>query len=257
MKKIYILLIAASLTACTESKENKLEEIAALSQSEAMGKSEGLAQLAQLHKEYGMIYNDAQANEYLYSAGQYYFYENNLEEAKPLLTLYISRDDSTDLFRNAAINLATAHRKDANFLAADELISEVLEKELPTPAQWQDVIKIYEEKIKAKSDINPKDYERLSLSYTAVGRFNDATNSLNKAINDFPTYEKRANLLYRAGFVCWEYARDTPKAKEFYEKFLTEYPNDERASEVKQILNTGMLEMSDEAILEMLKARAK
>lgn len=257
MKYTHIVLITAMLAACTKSKETKLDEIAALSRSEAMGKPEGLAKLAQLHKDYGSAYDDAQANEYLYSAGQYYFYENNLEEAKPLLNLYISRDDSTDRFRNAAINLATAYRKDSNFVAADELVSAVLDKSIPTPAQWQDVIKIYEEKIQANSDIRPKDYEQLSLSYTAVGRFSDATTSLDQAINDFPAYAKRANLIYRAGFVCWEYARDTKKARDFYEKFLTEYPRDERAPEVKQILNTGMLEMSDQAILEMLKASVK
>jgi hypothetical protein len=36
---------------------------------------------------------------------------------------------------------------------------------------------------------------------------------------------------------------------------LNEYPNNEKASEVKEILNSGMLEMSDEAILNMLKGK--
>lgn len=220
-----------------------------------MGTPEGLQQLAALHKEYGMSYKDPEATNYLYAAAQYYFYENKLGDAKPLLTEYISRDDSTERFRNAAINLAIVHSKETDFASAHDLISEVLEKDLPSPAQWQDIIKLYESKINAKADIQPEDHERLSLAYTAVGRFSEATTSLQQAINDFPKYEKRANLMYRAGFVSWEYAKDTEKAKTFYEAFLAEYPNDAKADEVKEILNAGMLEMSDEAILEMLKGK--
>jgi hypothetical protein len=46
-------------------------------------------------------------------------------------------------------------------------------------------------------------------------------------------------------------------AQAFYEIFLAEYPNDPKAEEVKTILSSGMLEMSDEAILEMLKGETK
>lgn len=258
MKNILpILLVASTMMACTDSKEAKLQKINELQQSDEMGTTEGLAELAELHKNYGMKYSDSEGNNYLYAAAQYFFYENKLGEAKPLLTEYISRDDSTERFRNAAINLAVLHSKETDFKTADDLISEVLEKDLPSPAQWQDIIKMYEDKISAAANITPQDHERLSLAYTAVGRFGDATTSLSTAINSFPDYEKRANLMYRAGFVCWEYAKDTEKAKSFYEAFLAEYPADPKADEVKEILSAGMLEMSDEAILEMLKGKAK
>jgi hypothetical protein len=36
---------------------------------------------------------------------------------------------------------------------------------------------------------------------------------------------------------------------------LNEYPNDDMAPEVQEILNSGMLEMTDEAILNMLKGK--
>jgi len=254
---LLLILTLAILVGCSKSKENKLAEINELEKSEQMGTPEGLAQLAGLHKEYGMSYKDAEGNNYLYAAAQYYFYENKYGEAKPLLAEYITRDDSTERFKNAAINLAILHGKETDFTSADELISEVLEKDLPSPAQWQDIIKLYQSKINDKVDIRPQDYERLSLAYTAVGRFSEATASLQTAIDDFPQYEKRANLMYRAGFVCWEYAKDTKKAKSFYDAFLAEYPNDPKADEVKAILSAGMLEMSDEAILEMLKGKAK
>lgn len=258
MKKTYILvLLTAAFAACTDSKETKLEKIAEYQKSEEMGTPDGLAKLAKMHKDYGMEYTDAEGNNYLYASAQYYYYENNWGEAKTLLAEYISRDDSTERFRNAAINLAIIHSRETDFSAADKLISEVLEKDLPSPAQWQDIIKLYEDKIEAKADIQPQDHERLSLAYTAVGRFNDATTSLDIAINDFPAYEKRANLLYRAGFVSWEYTKDTKKAKVYYDKFLAEYPEDKKADEVKSILDDGMLEMSDKAILEMLKGKAK
>ena len=71
----------------------------------------------------------------------------------------------------------------------------------------------------------------------------------------WPKFENRNNLIYRAGFIAWEYLKDINLAKKYYTQFLDEYPNDDKALEVKEILNSGMLEMSDEAILNMLKGK--
>ncbi|MFT5349170.1 MAG: hypothetical protein ACI9M3_002220, partial [Bacteroidia bacterium] len=53
------------------------------------------------------------------------------------------------------------------------------------------------------------------------------------------------------------YAKDLELAKKYYNQFLAEYPNHQLAPEVKEILSSGMLEMSDEDILNMLKGKAK
>jgi len=258
MKKITVIIALCGLmAACSPSQESALAKIAEFEKSEKTGTKEGLEELALLHKAYGMQYTDAQANDYLYAAGQYYFYENNLGEAQILLTEYISRDDSTDRFRNAAINLALVHTKATEFGKADDLISEVLEDDLPTAAQWQDVIKIYEQKIEADKEVKPIDFERLALAHTAVGSFDAAIGNLDQAASQFPDYEKRANILYRAGFIAWEYAKDIEVAKQYYNQFLAEYPDHQLAPEVTEILSSGMLEMSDEAILNMLKGKVK
>jgi tetratricopeptide (TPR) repeat protein len=257
MNKSLLLVFAVfTLAACSKSQESMLAKIAEFEKSEKTGTKEGLAELAKMHKAYGLKYQDAQANDYLYAAGQYYYYENNTEEAKTLLNEYLTRDDSTERFRNAAVNLALLHGKAGEFTHADELISEVLDKDLPTAAQWQDIIELYNDKIAAKN-VAPKDYERLALAHTATGRFDEALISLDKAIKDYPTYEKRGDLIYRAGFIGWEYLKDTKVATSYYNQFLTEYPNDPKASEVKVILSSGMLSMSDEAILAMLKGKSK
>ena len=258
MKKTYLFLSIVLLAfACTPSQDAMKAEITDLEKSEKTGTKEGLAELAVLHKNYGMNYTDVEANNYLYAAGQYYFYENNGTEAMPLLTEYISRDDSTDRYRNAAINLAILHGKAADYAEMDNLISDVLDDDLPTAAQWQDIVKLYEDKLSADTEIKTEDYERLAMAYTATGRFPKAVSSLDTAIHKYPNYEKRSNVLYRAGFIGWEYLKDTEVAKKYYNQFLEEYPNDPKAEEVKQILTSGMLEMSDDAILEMLKGKGK
>ena len=71
----------------------------------------------------------------------------------------------------------------------------------------------------------------------------------------WPKFENRNNLIYRAGFIAWEYLQNTKLAEKYYTQFLNEYPNDDKAEEVREILNSGMLEMSDEAILNMLKGK--
>lgn len=258
MKKTIILTIAIlSLWACGPNQESQLEEIRTFEKSDKIGTDEGLKELAKMHKTYGMKYNDAEANNYLYAAAQYYFYEQNMEEAKELLNAYISRDDTSDRFQNAALNIAILYSKEKNYGAADDLVSEVLDQHLPTAAQWQEVITIYQNKIATGTNITPQNYEKLAMAYTAVGRFEEATQSLDSAITRFMDYPERANLIYRAGFIGWEYLKDIDVAKRYYNQFLEEYPNDEKASEVKQILTSGMLEMSDEDILNMLKGKAQ
>ena len=107
-----------------------------------------------------------------------------------------------------------------------------------------------------KADVKPLDYERIALSYTAIGNFDKALENLDLAIAEFPNYEKRNDLIYRCGFTAWNYMQNSEKAKEYYNRFLELYPNDARAGEVKSILANGMLEKSDEEILEILKSKA-
>lgn len=257
MKYIIICFLAFTVVSCSKSQEQKLADIRDLEKSEDVSTEEGLEKLAELHEAYGLEYTDAEANSFLYAAGQYHFFEGNTAKAKELLTSYIERDDSSERYRNAAINLARSYAKDSLFSESDKLISTLLDKDLPTAAQWQDIITIYQDKIKTNSDIQVTDYEKLTMAYTAVGRFQDAVGSLDNAVNDFPEYEKRGNLLYRAGFIGWEYLKDTDVASKYYNQFLAEFPNDPKAAEVKQILESGMLTMSNEDILEMLKGKGK
>ena len=109
-------------------------------------------------------------------------------------------------------------------------------------------------KIDPNSAVN---HNNLGIMLHKLGRFEEATQSLDSAITRFMDYPERANLIYRAGFIGWEYLKDIDVAKRYYNQFLEEYPNDEKASEVKQILTSGMLEMSDEDILNMLKGKAQ
>ena len=76
MQKITVIIALCGLmAACSPSQEAELAKIAEFEKSEKTGTKEGLEELALLHKAYGMEYTDAQANDYLYAAGQYYFYE--------------------------------------------------------------------------------------------------------------------------------------------------------------------------------------
>lgn len=256
MKKHILLICTVALMAsCSPSKEDLLEKINAMEQAENKATPEGLAELAEMHKNYGLKYKDAQANNYLYAAAQFYYYENDTINAEKLLSEYISRDDSTERYRNAILNLAIVHSKKQEHQKADELISEMLDQSPPTPAQWQDIRKMYEVKIAGGKEVKEKDYEQLALANTAVGRFPAAIQNLEIAAETFKDSENRPNIIYRAGFIAWEYLQDTERAKGFYTQFLAEYPNDKRTDEVKEILNAGMLEMTDEQILEMLKAK--
>jgi tetratricopeptide (TPR) repeat protein len=256
MKKNYILLLSAFILACTPSQESQLEEIQAFEKSEKTATKEGLEKLALLHKNYGLKYQDEIANNYLYAAAQHYFYEQDTGESIALLSEYITRDDSSDRYRNAAINLAIMYARQHKYEQTEELIAELLDKNLPTHAQWQDIITLYENKLKdATTTLRPKDFENLTMGYTAVGRYADAVRSLDNAIHKWSKFDNRSNLIYRAGFIAWEYQKNIPLAKSYYNRFLEEHPNDEKAAEVRQMLHDGILEMSDEAILNMLKGK--
>ena len=182
MKKTPLILLTLFIISCTKSQESLLAEIQSFEKSEKTGTQEGLEELALLHKNYGLKYSDSEANNYLYAAAQYYFYENDTSESIYLLSEYITRDDSSDRYRNAAINLAIMFGRKHEYDKSQDLIAEILDNNLPTPAQWQDIIKLYQDKIAdATTILRPKDFENLTMGYTAVGRFSDAIQSLDNA----------------------------------------------------------------------------
>ncbi len=243
------------VASCQNRTEQLLSEIQEIEKSEKRGTPEGLKELAALHAEYGLDNHDSISNEYLYSAGMYYFMENDYDQAETLFFEYISRDDSTERFKMATLFLAKVLASEKRYSEADELISEVLEQHLPNYQQWHEIIALYDNKV--KEDPKPADYERLALAYTAVGRFDIALKKLDTSIENYPDNENRSDLIYRGGFIAWEYLKDEEQAARYYNKFLQEYPNDPKAGEVKNILSSGMLSMSDEEVLEMLKGNAQ
>ena len=179
MKKIPLILFTLFIISCTKSQESLLAEIQAFERSEKTGTQKGLEELSKLHKNYGLKYSDIEANNYLYAAAQYYYYENDTAESINLLSEYITRDDSSDRYRNAAINLAIMYARRHEYDKSQDLIAEILDNNLPTPAQWQDIIKLYQDKIAdATTILRPKDFENLTMGYTAVGRFSDAVRLL-------------------------------------------------------------------------------
>ena len=81
MKNIPFILFALFIISCTKSQESLLAEIQAFEKSEKTGTQEGLEELSKLHKNYGLKYSDIEANNYLYAAAQYYYYENDTAES--------------------------------------------------------------------------------------------------------------------------------------------------------------------------------
>lgn len=251
---IYILVLSLSLAACSSPQEKLFNQIKELEQSDTIATPEGLAALAKLHKEYGLKYNDSMANHYLYAAAMYYFYGKNRPESKPLFLTYISREDSGDRVRNSLFSLATIYNENQQFDSFELMADAVIKAYIPTNQQWSNLGAMYSYKIN-NGTAAATDYERLSLSYTALGGYNEALNMLDSALIKFPDHPSRAKILYRAGFIAWDYLEDAERARIYYEPFLAEFPNDELAPQVKNILESGMLEMSNEDILEMLKAK--
>lgn len=251
MNKYLVLCCLVIVSACTDKKTALFNEIKSLEQSEKINTDEGLMDLAALQAKYGLKYKDSLGNLYLYSAGQFYFHQNEFEQSKELLYEYIHRDDTSKLFKDAALNLATIESNQNNHITASELVNEVLSDQLPSKMQWVAIEEVY----KAKDSLTIADYENLVKAHIATGKFNDALKAIDKATTQNQDSEKRGDLLYRGGFIGWEYLEDAEIAEKYYSKFLSEYPNDEKAGEVKAILESGMLNMSDLEILEMLKRK--
>ncbi|MBR9861057.1 tetratricopeptide repeat protein [bacterium] len=258
MRTLYFLLITTLLfTACNSgsSKEDLFRDIKNLEQSDELGTPEGLAKLAKLHEEYGLEYKDSLANNFLYAAAMYHFYSGEKEKSESLFTTYIGRDDSSSMCRNAKVNLAVLYGKSQEYDKMDVMVDQVLKDYEPTNTQVNDMLKLYTEKIEKDINVDAEDYVKQSMCFTGLQLFDKAVEALSSAASRFPEYDKRANLLYRAGFISWEYQKNSEQAKAFYNQFLQEYPNHELAPEVQKILDSGMLEMSDEEILEMLKSQ--
>ncbi len=253
--KIFAFLLALSLIACGDPKEKMIKEMLAIQQSEEIGTKAGLDKLAALHQEYGLKYQDSTANYYLYAAAMYYYQSDTLNRGKELFREYFKRATDMETQKNARFAMAKIYSEESEHDSMALMMTQALDLAAPTPTQWNQMAEMYQRKLEAEKAI-PEDLERLSLAHTAIGAYDAALDDLDMAILEFPDYEGRAKLIYRAGFVAWEYAKDNERATTYYSDFLEQYPKHELAQEVSVILNSGMLEKSDEEILDMLKAKS-
>lgn len=254
-RKSFYLLLSLLIIACIKPKEKLKKEMLAIQQSEEIGTKAGLDKLAALHQEYGLKYEDSLANYYLYAAAMYYFQSDTLDRGKSLFTEYFTRATDMETQKNARFAMARIYSSASEHDSMDLMISQALDLAALTPTQWNQMAEMYSKKL-SEDEARPQDLERLSLAHTAIGSYNIALEDLDRAISAFPDYDERAKLMYRAGFIAWEYAKDNQKARAYYQAFLDEYPEHELSDEVKDILSSGMLDMTDEEILDMLKAKS-
>lgn len=64
----------------------------------------------------------------------------------------------------------------------------------------------------------------------------------------YGTYEKAPIALFLQGFTCENHVKDTDKAKEYYNKFLTKYPDHEYADQVAMLLEN--IDISPEDLIK-------
>lgn len=257
MRKNIILFVGfALLFACTDSKTKLFNQIKELEQSDSLGTTDGLNQLSALHAEYGMKYNDSLANQYLYSAAMFRYYSEEKQSAKALLVEYISRPDSSVQMRNSLFALADLYYAEGNLDSFEIISDELMDNYVPTPQQFSVLAKLFDDRITNAQDADVKDYERLSTSLTALGAHKMALVTIDTALAQFSKAPNRAKMIYRAGFIAWDYLQDPLLAEKYYNQFLLEFPEHELAAEVKDILESGKLRMTDEQILEMIRSKS-
>jgi tetratricopeptide (TPR) repeat protein len=138
---------------------------------------------------------------------------------------------------------------------AASTIYAVMDKQILDGPQWRDAAIIIDKKINESADV--QDYIGLSKIYTAMGNTQEAINQLDTAIRKYPDFDKRGNLILRAGFLGWEHLKDHEVAEKYYTQLINEYPNHPQVQEIKTILSSGYLQMSDEEILEQLRNKDK
>jgi TolA-binding protein len=245
------------LFACKDRKTSLFEEIKAIEASEQIGTEEGLAKLAELHEEYGLTYKDSTANNFLYAAGTFHFHGKDKKKGVELLKIYLERDDSSVRARNSIFNIGFYEADNANYKEMNQYFSTGIKGFNPSPAQWNEMLKAYTVKIQNQREVVAWDYEQQALCYSALGLHSTAIEVLDTAIAKYPNNKRRPELIYKAGFTAWEYMQNVELARSYYEQFVKEYPNHDLAKEVQQILNSGMLDMSDEEILELFKSAEK
>ena len=91
--------------------------------------------------------------------------------------------------------------------------------------------------------------------YQALGDFKGAALVFERIYTEFPTFSKAGEALFMLGFTYDENLRDTARAREAYEKFLMEYPENTFADDTQMLLEN--LGKSDEEMLRMLEERAQ
>ena len=248
---LYLYSFILFIVACSNPQEKLKQQIQDLLNSEEISEPDNLQKLAELQLEYGTAYADSFSTRSLYASGIYFYHEKKYDKAKQAFSEFMQRDDSTEHFKRIALYLADIQGQEGMYNQATELIREVLEKHLPDLAQWKSIAQILRQKVD-KTEPHAEDYELLASATYATGKPEEAVQCIDTAIQRFPEYEKRANLLFQAGFMSMEYLHDKEKAKSYYNQLIATYPSHELVKDAETILESGMLEMSTEEYLDMI-----
>ncbi len=103
-----------------------------------------------------------------------------------------------------------------------------------------------------------------SMSAEYLFRAADLTNGIHQPekaielyqrIQRYPTYSKTSIALFLQGFISETELNDIPKAKEYYEKFLEQYPDHKLANDVR--VSLANLGKSPGELIKEFEAKAK
>jgi tetratricopeptide (TPR) repeat protein len=119
-----------------------------------------------------------------------------------------------------------------------------------TLAKYEEYAKLYE-----YDSLTPEYFFRASSLCVGLGNYLKALAYLQKIEQKYPKYPKIAEVFFQHAFILDTYLNDKIGAKNFYDKFIQNYPTHHLIPEAKNALL--LLDLNDQELIKMLEDKNK
>ncbi len=105
-------------------------------------------------------------------------------------------------------------------------------------------------------DTSTADYLYLSGQLSkSIDLYGEAIHQFEILLKDFPNYDKASNAKFLIGMIYENDIKDTNNAKQSYQEFIKEYPQDALVDDAQFLLQN--LSLTDDQLIQMLESKSK
>lgn len=253
-KLIVFLAVSILLFACADKREKRIEAINLKKSTVDLRNQEDMKALADLQVNfYKDFKDDSLSDEYLFEAAMHRKnFDNNKDGLKEHFEVY-----PNSKFRGQVLYaLSDWHNKNDNIDKAIEYYELFSDSAELSQAEWKEMFQLYDKKASVTTDDSKAKW--MVKSGNALMAMNEAKRASEKfefVATNYANFERMDEVLFRLGFVHWNYLKDGKSSEKWFKKLVAQFPKSDLSKDASSILENRLMYLSDDEFMDFIRKK--